>query len=489
MRLATNSYVPLFAALLIVAHTLFLKSGESSSVAYAHSFIVALITSLPLFLTVYIGQNFKGLKQALIWSMGFIAYPLVATYIYKFEGVTHKFAFSVDEFLIFILLYLFANIHPLWQGAFFSKASERFKSNVTLSHVIIAALVTLSFVSAFIFSSDPVISDMTENKVTINVDTAIISITLFFQLLIQFLAVSALIWAVYYLTSRVLVNEILSKFGVYTFLCTVTICLIVVTPLIYSILFLLPVSSNELLLFVGDRGDIFHKTNYQTVLLAFAIFTPLVLLFEKHQKEQQFQQLAEEKNTSELKLLQQQVNPHFLFNTLNNIYAHSLSGSDKTPKLISRLSNMLRYTVYDGQKNKVSLSEEIQYLNDFIALQTLRAKDNLHLKVIWPEEVDESLSISPLLLIIIIENAFKHSIERTTQDCSIVFELKIENNRLTLCCENTLVENEKSKLDKGGLGLENLKRRLDLVYPQYHKLTYGNQGTNWRVELSIELAK
>ena len=150
---------------------------------------------------------------------------------------------------------------------------------------------------------------------------------------------------------------------------------------------------------------------------------------------------------------------------------------------------MLRYTVYDGQKNKVSLSEEIQYLNDFIALQTLRAKDNLHLKVIWPEEVDESLSISPLLLIIIIENAFKHSIERTTQDCSIVFELKIENNRLTLCCENTLVENEKSKLDKGGLGLENLKRRLDLVYPQYHKLTYGNQGTNWRVELSIELAK
>lgn len=487
MKLRLNPYIPLFTALFVVAHVLFLKSQALSVLSYAYAFFASVIVSLPIFACVYFAKHARGIKKNLLLISGFFLYPIAILYPSALSVTKLHQQFSADEFVIFFIFYLLSKVHLVWQKLIASNTSLRIKNRLNFSHAILIILGVSSLVLAFTFSTAPTISGSSQNAITINIDSPMFNGTLFFNYLFQFLIISLLTWCIYYLTSRWLVKEVLAKYGVYIFCCSVLIAVLVLTPLFFSIILSLPMSHNELAVFITSSDNVFYNRYYQVILGLFILFTPLILLFDKQQQEQQIQQLSEEKLSSELLRLQQQVNPHFLFNTLNNIYAHSLRGSDKTPKLISRLSNMLRYTVYDGQNKTVSLQEELQYLNDFLELQRLRAKDNLVLNVKLPEKVDENLVVAPLLLIIIIENAFKHSIERTSEPCSIEINLSIEGNKLKLCCQNTFIDSPKNKLEKGGLGLDNLIKRLKLLYPNRYQLNFGQQQAFWRVSLSIIL--
>ncbi|NOU50495.1 histidine kinase [Pseudoalteromonas sp. JBTF-M23] len=487
MKLRLSPYIPLFTALFVVAHMLFLKSQELTALSYSYAFVASVIVSLPIFACVYFSKQAKGTKKALLLIIGFLLYPISILHPSDISATKLHQQFSTEEFVIFFIFYLLSTIHPVWQKVISSHTSLRIKSRITFSHAILLILIVSSLIFAFTFSAVPTISSTTQNSITINIESPMINVTHFFYYLYQFLVISMLIWGLYYLTRRWLVKDVLAKYGVYIFCCAVLIAVLVLTPILFSIILSLPMSRDELAAFIPSSNNIFYKNHYQVVLGLFVIFTPFILLFDKQQQEQQIQQLSEEKLSSELLQLQQQVNPHFLFNTLNNIYAHSLRGSDKTPKLISRLSNMLRYTVYDGQNKTVSLQEELQYLKDFIELQRLRAKDNLVLNIQIPERVDESLIIAPLLLIIVLENAFKHSIERTSEPCSIDIDLNVEGNELHLCCQNTFIHPPKNSLEKGGLGLDNLIKRLNLLYPKRHRLSYGQQQKEWRVALSITL--
>jgi len=187
---------------------------------------------------------------------------------------------------------------------------------------------------------------------------------------------------------------------------------------------------------------------------------------------------------TELKLLQQQINPHFLFNTLNNLYALTLIKSDEAPDMVMQLSNLLRYSVYEGQEAHVNLSQEVAYLQDYIALQTIRNKEKCNINVNWPDNANQ-YQIAPLLLVILLENAFKHGVDKSVDKCELIFNMTLQNNTLIVECINDYEEVKQSK--SIGIGLENLQRRLSLIYHKKHSLETYQTSNKWHVKLTMEL--
>ncbi|WP_271767815.1 sensor histidine kinase [Aquimarina algiphila] len=186
----------------------------------------------------------------------------------------------------------------------------------------------------------------------------------------------------------------------------------------------------------------------------------------------------------ELSLLKNQINPHFFFNTLNNLYALSLEKSDETPSVILKLSEMMRYTIYDCKASKVSIAGEVTYLDNFIALQKMR-----HHKrgiITFKKEIEnESIQIAPMILIVFLENAFKHGFDLIEKNAFLNFELKTTEKELYLCIENNF--NDTISQNQSGIGLENVKRRLSLIYPNAHSLDIIKKDNEFIVELKLNL--
>ncbi len=189
---------------------------------------------------------------------------------------------------------------------------------------------------------------------------------------------------------------------------------------------------------------------------------------------------------AETSLLKSQMNPHFLFNTLNNIYSLSLAKSDKTADSIHRLSDMLRYVLYESDEKFVRLEKELKYIQAYIQLQLLKDDEirNVNIEI---ENIDKSLMIAPMILIPFVENSFKHSKIEDTEKGWIKIAIKTISNQLIFSIENSIPETALSK-DKGsGVGLSNTKRRLALLYPGKHSLNIIDSEEKFAVQLKIYL--
>jgi two-component system LytT family sensor kinase len=187
---------------------------------------------------------------------------------------------------------------------------------------------------------------------------------------------------------------------------------------------------------------------------------------------------------SELKFLRSQMNPHFLFNTLNNIYALSRKKSEQTPEVVLRLSKLLRFMLYESAKPSISISEELRLLDDYIELERIRY--NSRLTVNFYREIDNGQqSVSPLLLIPLVENAFKHGPGDSHHESYIHLDLVLKENLLTFTIENTMEDPEAAGTGDG-IGLRNLKRQLELLYSEYD-LTINSQGGLFTATLTINL--
>lgn len=222
---------------------------------------------------------------------------------------------------------------------------------------------------------------------------------------------------------------------------------------------------------------------YFTAFIGSALFE--MARFAK-QKEKEAADFRSEKLEAEMKFLKSQFNPHFLFNALNNIYALTVIKSDKAADNLLKLSGMLRYMLYDCKAETVPLGREIEYIHHFIDLHLLKDSRGLNVKV----HLDESrpdLKIAPMLFIPFIENAFKHSriedlehgwidIRLLTFDHAVIFEIK-----------NSLPKETFTKDKVGGIGLENVKRQLDLAYPNRHELRIEQKEDNFEVFLKVDL--
>jgi sensor histidine kinase YesM len=194
---------------------------------------------------------------------------------------------------------------------------------------------------------------------------------------------------------------------------------------------------------------------------------------------------------TEIRFLRSQVNPHFLFNTLNNLFSMAQKkGNEELADSISKLSDMMRYMLYESNTDRVSLEREIAYLKDCIALHKLRYADS-EVAVCFRHPlpaVAAGVTVAPMLFVPFLENAFKHGVA-IGRESHIDVDLSVEGKRLSFSCENTdhHVVRELEE-EKGGIGLENVRRRLALVYPGRHVLRAGVEEGKYIVNLQIELA-
>jgi LytS/YehU family sensor histidine kinase len=178
------------------------------------------------------------------------------------------------------------------------------------------------------------------------------------------------------------------------------------------------------------------------------------------------------------------VNPHFLFNTLNNLYYLSTIKSDTAPLVISKLSEVMRYMIYDSNHEQIELAKEIEYMQHYIGLERLRLRDGVPLEFEVTGKTD--MLISPLILITFLENAFKHGISNSDDQSWIRARLEVEDTRLVYRIANSKVKTVVYPADGEGIGLTNVKSRLDLSYPGKHQLNIDDREDSYSVTLTID---
>lgn len=193
--------------------------------------------------------------------------------------------------------------------------------------------------------------------------------------------------------------------------------------------------------------------------------------------------LETEKKDMELQFLKSQLNPHFLFNSLNNIYSLAYQKSEKTADAILKLSEIMRYMIYESNDSWVALSTEIEYLQSYIELQKLRFKDGAAVEMTINGEIDDQ-KIIPLVLISFVENAFKHGVANDPAD---PIRIDIIANQKILHFSITNKKNNANKDTMGGVGLNNVERRLQLLYPERYKLNIVNSATHYTSELMLDI--
>ncbi|MFA0963943.1 sensor histidine kinase [Roseivirga sp. BDSF3-8] len=209
-----------------------------------------------------------------------------------------------------------------------------------------------------------------------------------------------------------------------------------------------------------------------------------LLLFWLVSKYMELVRLKNEKRKTELQHLQSQVSPHFFFNTLNNLYGLIGKDQDKARKMVLQLSDMMRYSIYEGQKEWVTLEEELAYLQGYITLQQSR----YHRQVLVDLEADvghPQLKVKPLLFIILVENAFKHGVENMQKGAYVTIGVQTDDKGVDFRVENNTEPD--TTTTSGGLGLENLKRRLELSYPGRHTLKTEASPEIFQAYLRLEL--
>jgi two-component system, LytTR family, sensor kinase len=197
--------------------------------------------------------------------------------------------------------------------------------------------------------------------------------------------------------------------------------------------------------------------------------------------------IQKENAETELKTLKAQINPHFLFNCLNSIYSLVLNHSPVAPEVILKLSAFLRYIIYEAAAEYVELSKELNAMKDYVELQILRAGKQATIKFLTEGETD-NLRIAPLLFLPLIENSFKHGIKGETGDSFAHIRFSVHEKTVICRIDNNKGSAEQIESgDHHGIGLENLKRRLEMIYPDHHTITINDQGNEYHVTLTIQL--
>ena len=229
--------------------------------------------------------------------------------------------------------------------------------------------------------------------------------------------------------------------------------------------------------------DDFNGYLQQEKELKILLITPFfVVLFSWMYQQWKWLKTVESKRSkAELSLLKSQINPHFFFNTLNNLYGLTVEKSDDAPKVVLKLSEMMRYTIYMGKEDLVPLKEEIAYLKNYIALHRIRYQKTV--AITFNHSEDSNCKIAPLLYIIPLENAFKHGVEGFTDDAYVHMSLHTKAGVIYFEIKNNF---EADVLHRSaGIGLDNLKQRLQLIYPNKHQIEIEIKDAIYKLTLTI----
>ena len=288
-----------------------------------------------------------------------------------------------------------------------------------------------------------------------------------------------------YVNWSLLIPKFLKKRNWVLYLISLILLAIVVTPPQVLALFLLYDDYPSIQqLFYQKQNVLFFQSIFIGVSSAAFKITQDWLSHERDSKELQSQNLS-----SELNFLKSQINPHFLFNTLNNLYALSLKKSDQAPKTVLMLSEMMRYMLYECNVERVFLQKEINSIKNYLELERIRLGNNFDIDFIVEGEAQE-LKIAPLMFIPFIENSFKHGMNNLISDGYVHISLNIKDGEVAMRIANkigSVIRKDPKEKQSGGIGLINIKRRLKLIYPERHSLSFIETDNEYVVQLNIQL--
>ena len=240
-----------------------------------------------------------------------------------------------------------------------------------------------------------------------------------------------------------------------------------------------------------DNFDVFAIWGFMgEISVPLLIFTLTRIIFDTFQSQQRVAEVNKQQLTTELKFLRSQIQPHILFNSLNSLYDFTVQKSDKAPELVLELSRVLRYVLYEGDREYIALEKELRFVREYIALHNVQLENRgeavFHLDV---GEAEEGLAIAPFLLVPFIENSFKHSLKTKEEGIDIDIQLQVSGMQLQLNVRNDYSTINSSRLDlvESGIGLENVKKRLQLLYPNKHLLSITDKEEVYRVALTLQL--
>ncbi len=297
---------------------------------------------------------------------------------------------------------------------------------------------------------------------------------------------AATYFTLYYLIPQFLLKKDYRRFAIYFIYTSLFSVFLEVLIIIYGVVMMIPPDNGWFRPVDPASIDIYFLIAgiYGVVLLAAVI----KLLKHWYAGQRKQQEITKEKLEAELKFLKSQIHPHFLFNTLNNLYALTLKKSDQAPEVVMKLSELLDYLLYKGDLQRISLEKELHLLDNYLALEKLRCGERLDVSVHVRGNTDDK-QIAPMLILPFVENCFKHGVNAGIEKAWVHVDLALDEAWM-----NLEVENSKSpgtpvseKSGGSGIGLKNVRRRLDLVYPGQYELETRDLGNSYRVRLSLNL--
>ena len=303
--------------------------------------------------------------------------------------------------------------------------------------------------------------------------------SLIYSTIILLIAAGVSYWIAYFLIPRYLAP---GKYGLFIIYLVFTIIVSLDIELVTTMLFIVFLEKFRVMIFFSNSREIYSLLSGTYFIVFLSVSIKLAEFWYSEQKRKH--EAMKDKVEAELKLLKSQIHPHFLFNTLNNIYSLSLHKSDHAPDAVLKLSELLDYLIYHGEDESVPLNKETDFIHNYIELESLRYGDRF--TVDFQIEGDPgSISLAPLLLIPLVENSFKHGISISRHSERLTIKLGICGRNIEFYIENTIPSGKKNEAP-GGMGLKNLRRRLDLLYGEKHSLEIHDEGTRYTALLKLE---
>jgi len=477
--------------LLFVSYFLLLIGDEASWLSYGTNFLRLIVWFAPTLIFVairnWLTRQLPQRLRSLLWLCIFIGYPIFIGLITSTGAVRFPTllqfqlpSISLDEFLIQIAilvslleLAILANDHLLQR-----LQSTSWWKRLGLERTLLSILALLAVIAGAAASVE-----LMESNTAEGLTFWLVQIGRFLWYSIQFLVMGLVYYSFYFVNHYVLIPKLLKCRGVLYYGFSVAALILVFYPVFVLLIRALPaVHELQLITFVR-KPTVFAEDGGFLPFTVMILTVPIIISNQWFRQNSAIADLEKEKTATELNLLKHQINPHFFFNTLNNLYALSLIQHKDTPEVVLQLSELMRYVIYKGKEDTVQLREEVQYIEDYVRLQQMR----LHKKLDYRFEkdiADENLPILPLLFIILVENAFKHGIEPAEKTCFLHMYLQSEEKRLVFRCENSV---ETRPPTARGIGLENLQRRLALRFPDCHSLQVEERAGIFSATLILKL--
>lgn len=307
----------------------------------------------------------------------------------------------------------------------------------------------------------------------------ILPATTFYNETIQVIFFAVLVYFnLLYLIPNYLAKHAFIYFGLVLASCAI------VTPIEVLALFLIYGNDPENQATLVDQQEVIYLGNVFVTLLATVL--RVIMDWWRYQNEKQV--LLTQTMQSELRFLKSQINPHFLFNTLNNLYALTLKKSDKAPEIVLKLAEIMRYMLYECNERRVHLSKEIQYLYNYLDLERLRQPKDADISFEVEGHVSEQL-VAPLLFVPFVENSFKHGLNHATSGGYVHIKLSVQGEDLEFNIENSKVEQmpRPSHPRSGGIGLANVRQRLQILYPENYEIIIRDEPNCYSVTLMLKM--